>query len=148
MYIIALLIIYVVGGLATRALPAWSDKSIVPFYSWFFFVDVPEYVQQSALIIHEYDGEQLEGPILFQNALGIVDNPRSAKARELIQRLRKSLDDGDVETSRMLRKQLEDNFLPLCLGYRIATIAYNPIERWKHGTYEVLFEEEFNTSCE
>jgi hypothetical protein len=58
-YIIAFLIIYFLGGLTTVVLPAWQDKSMIPFYSWFLFDNVPNERQMPALLILEYRGNIL-----------------------------------------------------------------------------------------
>jgi len=146
-FIMSLLVIYVMVGFSTRLLPAWSDKSIIPFYSWFFFVDVPERVQLPALIILENNEIILEDPVFYQDAVGIVEQPRSPKVRELTTKLRKSLDENNKEDIMHFRSILEEGFLPGCIRYSVADIEYNPINRWRSREYMVVTSEEFSTTC-
>lgn len=145
--VVLLLVAYVTIGFTTALLPGWQDKSILPFYSWFFFVNVPEEVETPALLIVEYNQQALPEPIFFQDAVGLVREPWSAKARELIQTLRYRLDAGDESSAAKLRTDLENNFLSDCTTYQIATVTYHPFERWQHGSYEVLDSTTFSTGC-
>ena len=148
-FILAFFILYFVGGLATEVFPAWQDKSMIPFYSWFLFDRVPNDRSTSALRILEYRGTIVEPPLLFQEAKGVVKEPRSPKARELISKMTKSIRKNQKEETGHLRESLEQSFLPGCLRYEIVMIKYDPIERWKTGHYTVEqnSKKEFRTPC-
>lgn len=148
-FILALFILYFIGGLATEILPAWRDKSMIPFYSWFLFDTVPNKKHIASLRILEYRGKVLEPPVLFVEAKGVVREPRSPKARELISELNKSIRQNQKEETGRLREFLEQSFLPRCIRYEIVLIKYDPIERWKTGFYTVQenSRKEFSTPC-
>lgn len=148
-FIIAFLVMYFIGGLFTEVLPAWRDKSMIPFYSWFLFDTVPNARQVPALRILEYRGNVLEPPPLFAEAQGLVDDPQSPKARELIGELSKSIMASQEEEGKRLRAFLEQSFLPPCVRYEVVLIEYDPIERWKTGHYTVQSNrrKQFITPC-
>lgn len=148
-FVLAFFIVYFVGGLATEILPPWKDKSMIPFYSWFLFDKVPNERHIPSLRILEYEGNSVEPPLLFAEAKGVVKEPRSPKARELIGALGRSIWKNQEEESRRLREFLEQSFLPLCVRYEIVMIEYDPIERWKTGNYTVMQNsgKEFSTPC-
>lgn len=146
--LIIFLVVYFIGGLATKALPAWKDKSIIPFYSWFLFDKVPNKDRTtSAVRIIEYRGDIFQPPLLFTEAEGVVTEPRSPKARDVIQNLARSIARSQEEQSRFLREAFEQNFLPSCVRYEVISLEYNPIERWKTGRYIVKSSKEFTTPC-
>ena len=147
--IIAFLIIYFIGGLSTLALPAWKDKKLIPLYSWFLFDRVPSEKRVAHVVrILEYQGKILQPPLLFTEAKDVVAEPRSQKAREIIQELSLGIMQNQDEGNKELQKLFEQNFLPPCVRYEIASIEYNPIERWKSNQYEIKTSKEFATSCQ
>ena len=148
-FIIAFLIIYFIGGLSTLALPAWKDKKLIPLYSWFLFDKVPSEKRTAHVVrILEYQGRILQPPLLFTEAQDVVAEPRSPKAREIIQELSLGIMRNRDEENKELQKLFEQNFLPPCVRYEIALIEYSPIARWKSDQYEIKTSKEFTTSCE
>jgi len=146
-YIIVFLIIYFIGGLSTAALPAWKDKSITPFFSWFLFHKVPNNGQMASVRILEYNGDVFDPPLFFTQAEDVVADPRSQKARQLIHEFLKSIQLKQDKKSEEVRAIFEQNFLPSCIRYEVVALEFNPIERWKSGQYTVKTKKEFTTVC-
>lgn len=146
--LILFFVVYFVGGLMTAVLPPWKDKSVIPFFSWFLFDRVPptkrlEYVAR----VLEYQGKVLEQPPLFSEAKGIVMEPRSAKAREIIREFTLAILERNEKEENRLRRIFEQSFMPACVRYEMALIEYSPIERWKNGSYVVKKNKEFSIRC-
>ena len=98
--------------------------------------------------ILEYQGKILQPPLLFTEAKDVVAEPRSQKAREIIQELSLGIMQNQDGGNKELQKLFEQNFLPPCVRYEIASIEYNPIVRWKSNQYEIKTSKEFATSCQ
>lgn len=146
-FLISFLVVYFIVGLSTAALPAWKNKSITPFFSWFLFDKVPNKGQTSSVRILEYDGNVFEPPLLFTEAKNVVSEPRSQKARQVIQEFLRSIERNQSEEIESVRATFEQNFLPSCVRYEVVALEYNPIERWKSGQYTIKRSMEFNTLC-
>ena len=135
--IISLLLFYFYAGLSTEIFLPGREKDFPPFFSWFLFSHVPSVATEKyAVLILEANGNIIE-PILFDDAAGVVTEPYSPKARELISRFAMSIiyQRQEQET---LRNQFEDIYLPPKTSYEVAVISYNPVERFKSKKFEVL----------
>ena len=129
--LLAFLAVYAIGGLATEVLLPGREKSAIPFFSWFLFAQVPNQMGVFAIKIHEYRGLPLDPPVFFEKASGIVSNPSSPKARELIQRIGERIDSGDRSTADDLRHRFEHGFLSAPTRYELIRLRYDPLERWR-----------------
>lgn len=136
---------YAVGGLATEILLPGREKGAIPFYSWFLFNLVPNHMQVYAVEISEQNGRVFDPPLPFRAAVGIVANPASPKARELIQRIGDRLNANDERTADALRRSFERTFLPTKTSYRIVRLEYDPLERWRNGVLTTVPLQTFTT---
>jgi hypothetical protein len=139
-FIFVLLVIYFVVGLSREFMlqTGGREKELIPFFSWFLFEKVPGNTRsQLAIRIVEYQGKKLDPPVLFEQADGIVDEPRSSKAKELIRRFGPEVMSGRAQEAERLRRILEQVYLPDNVRYELVMLQYNPVQRFEQGSYEV-----------
>lgn len=127
------LALYFAGGMLALLRP---DQEIFPVYSWFLFALVPDGRTQYGLLLEEVDGQPLDPPRLYQEAVGLVYSPHSITAHKLTQRLGAALERNDSAASRQ-RELLEKNWLPQQVRYSVVKLNADPILRWKNGRYEM-----------
>ena len=130
LFVVAALLFQLVVGLG-GALTA--RKEIFPFTSWFLFSMVPYETTDFDLILRALGDQPLEPPRTFGQGSGLVSQPHSIVAYQLIQQL------GDAETAhdaarvQALRRQIEGQFLVPAIHYDLVRVTYTPVERWQTG---------------
>ncbi len=133
-FIFTFLIFYFIAGLSTEILLPGRQKDIPPFFSWFLFNHIPQsQASQQAVRILEYQGKTFDPPVYFNQAYGVVEDPRSAKARELIRRLAGALLMEQKEESERLRRIFEQVYLPSSVRYDVVVVTYDPREQLLSG---------------
>ena len=126
------LVVYFIVGSATH-LAGYRMKEFPPFFNWFLFNQVPSHSQvMYAIRINEYDGIQYNPPVLFAEAVGMVSDPRSNRARDLTMRLGRALESNDSEALG-LRDVVERSYLRADTAYEIVKITYDPVVFFKIG---------------
>jgi hypothetical protein len=114
-----------------------TQREIFPFFSWALFADVPDRVEQAAIVITHVDGEALLRPMRFQEALSVVTRPHSVVAYHSIQDLARSwsTDTRDFDDRRL---RFERQFLKPGMKYALVIeTARDPIDARK-GIWESL----------
>jgi hypothetical protein len=146
-FIIAFLVFYFAAGLSTEVFLKGKQKEFIPLFSWFLFDHVPSERSNNryAVLVLEFNGKKLSSPLLYDEAYGIVNEPQSPKARELIKRLGESIERGEDWQIQRLRSQLEQIYLPKAIRYQIAVINYQPLKRIKTGEFEKRVVGEFES---
>lgn len=144
-FVIFSLVFYFVAGILTEVVLPNRQKNFLPFYSWFLFHKVPSETNRIAygVLILEVNGKVLRKPLLFEEALGIVEEPKSPKATELISSFARSLERKRTKESERYRSTFEDIYLPNNIRYQVAIIQYDPILRYETGKYKVTKIGEF-----
>lgn len=121
---------YFTIGLLTEI---FGKQEIIPIYSWFLFITVPNEKVEYAVLLYEYHGKVFQPPIFFQEAKGIVNQPTSAVALSNIQDFGRAESAGNKEESERVRKLFEQNFLPPPARYELVRLRYDPVQRWRKG---------------
>jgi hypothetical protein len=136
--ILLVLLFYFSAGLSTEIFMNGKEKDFPPFFSWFLFERVPneKYSTKYVVNITQIGGEQFNPPVLYGDAKGIVNEPASPKARDLIRFIGLNLNRGSTNESEKLRKYLERVYLPRSTKYEILLITYNPLTYFKTGKIE------------
>ena len=112
-----------------------TQREIFPFFSWALFAEVPERVEQVAIMITHVDGEPLIQPIRFQEALSVVTNPHSIAAYYSMQELARSwsANTRDFDDRRL---RFERQFLKPGMQYALGIeTARDPIDA-RNGLWE------------
>ena len=125
---------YFAGGLLTLLLP---EREIFPVYSWFLFALVPQNETQYAIVLHHVGNQELTPERLFQEADGIIAQPHSVAAFQLMQKFGAAFERKSPDATR-LRQQLEGTFLQRATRYELVKINSDPVARWKSGSYEII----------
>lgn len=133
------LCVYFVGGLATYSFSqTGTDKSFAPFFHWFLFAHVPD-----ARVSHQYmirltaiDGRELSPSIAFERAHGVINAPRSNRARDVIRLMGRAFDEGETGRAAELQRLFEQAFLPVGVEYELVRFTYDTLEHFKTGTFE------------
>lgn len=142
-FIFILLFLYFVLGIA--AFPMGNTKTLIPFFSWFLYIRVPNETNMYAVRIYEYHGKKFDPPVFLHEAKNIVSESSSAKAREIIQRLGRSITNGHNNQIRYLRRLFEDAYVSSPAKYEIVKIKYNPIKLWNKNEIEVKSIKKFTS---
>lgn len=137
-FIFFLIIFYFISGLSTEIFLSNRQKDFPPFFSWFLFDRVPnaQEIRKFSVLILEVNGKKITPPVLFYDAKGIVAEPDSPKARELIKKLGYALQTGAQDLR--LQKLLEEAYLPENTKYEIVLVGYDPLLRYKSGNYKII----------
>ena len=137
-FIVFLIVFYFISGISTEIFLNNKPKDFPPFFSWFLFSKVPsaKETQKFSVLILEANGRKITPPILFDDAKGIVAEPRSPKARELITNLGGTMQKGAPDDR--LKLLLERLYLPPNTKYEIVLVSYNPLVRFKNGEYGII----------
>lgn len=102
---------------------------IFPIYSWQLFSFVP---QKS---ITEFAIQIQETSALFQAP--------SVAAHTLIQKLGKAQTRNNSIKVEQFRKEFEEYYLKQPVKYDLILITFNPLERWRNGTYQKTYLKTF-----
>ena len=128
------LVIYFVGGLLGALTP---KHEIFPVSSWFLFPVTPNPDTKFALRLYRVEGKTLEPPRFYEEADGIVSDPRSIDVYEAVQMLGKAERRGDLPVIARIRRIIDSNsVMPPC-RYELVTVTYDPVERWKTGEVQI-----------
>lgn len=147
--VLFVIVFYFFAGLSTEIFLSGREKDFPPFFSWFLFDTVPneKYTTKYTLLIVDVNGKLFNPPVFYNQAKGIVKEPDSPKARDLIRYLATSLVRNDSESIERYRKLLEQIYLPRNTHYEVVAADYNPIVLFKTGKYEKIEKlEEFKTN--
>ncbi len=131
--------LYFIGGLLSVLAPR---HEIFPVFSWFLFSITPNPDTKFALRLHEVAGKGLEQPRYYEKAEGIVNEPRSIKVYQMVQKLGKAEERDDRAEITRIRFMLEKNYVLTPCRYDLLAVTYDPVKRWKTG----LMQEETVTT--
>lgn len=131
-----ILILYFVGGLATRRF-----GEVYPVFHWGLFASVSEERRGYEIWVVEQDGRRFDPPVMFQRlpeyeqlmaaSYDIYRTPR------VIRYFASALEDGRAARAEELRQVFEYNFLPGDkVHYRVVRVDYNALERYNTGRIE------------
>jgi hypothetical protein len=139
-FIVGFLVFYFVAGLSTEVILPGREKDVPFFFSWFLFSHTPneKWSTQYTVRILEFDGKVIDPPVLFSEAYGIVEKPKSSKPRDLIRRFGSSTATGRDAESERLRRLFEQIYLPAPIRYELVIISYDPVKRYKTGEFESI----------
>lgn len=140
LFIIGFIFLYFIIGMATGFSGA---NEIFPFFSWRLFAHIPDNTSEYAIIVEVFNGTTVSPPQLFQEAKGIIKESDSIIAHKLIQNFGKAYERKDIQEAEELRRLFEANYIKGPARYRLIRIIYNPVERWKTGSYEMINIQEF-----
>lgn len=143
-FILFIIVFYFAAGLATRLLPGSREKDIIPFYSWFLFDRVPNGQRSYEIRIRKQNGKTISPPVLFENADGIVAEPKSPKARLITKTMGENSERRDEAGLEQLRKQFEQAFLVASASYDLVITTYDPVARFKGEKPDIRVVKEFN----
>jgi hypothetical protein len=90
------------------------------------------------------NGRIIDPPVLFEEAVGVVDEPRSPKARSIIKIMNESVRSGNDDQFQTLKKQFEQAFFVPPAAYDLVAVKYDPVERFKNKTLEIRVIKQFN----
>lgn len=133
--IAALIVAYVVVSTAIKVGPGPSE--IFPVFSWSLFSHVPNLRHDYGLLILAVDGRGDDPPRYIEETRGVFPRAHRAVRARNIQELGRAASENDWVRARDIRRFIE----PLYLGerrlvrYAIVRRAYDPLERWKRGTF-------------
>ena len=99
-----------------------------PFASWSLFSLVPGRQTEFDLIVHTAAASQP-----FNRADRLVYHPHSIVIHEVVQQLGDAVRVGNAAAVRALRRQIEQEFIPLVTGYDLVRVTYTPVDRWRTG---------------
>ena len=112
-----------------------SHEEVFPVFSWYLFHQVPVVRVRYALRLHELHGQVLDPAVFYEEAEGIVARPHSTEAQTTIRRLAEAIEAGHDDTIRHLKQVLETEYLPPNVRYELVQRIFDPLERWRNGTY-------------
>ena len=127
---VAALLAELVVGLGGTLTPR---KEIFPFASWFLFSTVPYETTDFDLILRTLGDQPLEPARAFSQGSGLVSQPHSIVAYQVIQQLGDAEKAHDAARIQALRRQIEGQFLVPAIHYDLVRVTYAPLERWQTG---------------
>jgi len=133
------LLLYFLGGVAASRVPRriLPHGEVFPVFSWFLFAKVPQHAERFGLRIHQSEGIDLDPPLFFEEAIGIVHHPHDVTAQRIIQRLGKAEQRGKQAAVQRMRALLEEIYLPPGTRYELVNVISDPLHRWRTGEREV-----------
>lgn len=126
----ALLAVEFVAGLAGEIPPR---HEIFPFASWFLFAEVPHQTAEYDLEFRAVDDRPLAVPLRFSRAGGLVHQPHSIVAFQVIQQFGQALTRHNAADLPALRRQIDALCGPGRLRYDVVAIIYDPVPRYDTG---------------
>ncbi|MEM6822131.1 MAG: hypothetical protein AAF558_09345 [Verrucomicrobiota bacterium] len=122
-------LMFLIGELALSN--SKGNYEFFPFYSWSMFALVPNEEKNYQVMIHRVGSHTLDPPIDFREAGSFAKNPGALPAYHVIQKLGKSLEAGDIDTSKKLRNHLESTYLQPNTSYEVMKQKEDPLKLWK-----------------
>jgi hypothetical protein len=140
--LVALVVVYV--ALAVERETVHGRGEIFPFASWSLFTLVPNEVRDYTVHITEINGRRIDPPLAYENSHAHFLNAHSHNAYISIQKLGRAVESKDDAAIRRIRGYFEHLDLNMRSGevaggagvtYDIVTRRYDPVERWRQGTF-------------
>jgi hypothetical protein len=110
---------------------------IYPVFSWTLFSKVPQERIAWGLRIVAYNGQVLDSPLFYEEADGIVSDPRSISAQYAIRRMCRAELAGNAREVKDARRLLEQTYLATGIRYELVRVRYDPLTRWRSGHREI-----------
>ena len=106
---------------------------VFPFASWFLFTLVPNHTTEYDLEFRVANDRPLDPPVRFSRAGGLVLQPHSITAFNVIQGLGAALEHGNDREVRALRAQIDALCGASRLSYDLVKVTYDPAARYDTG---------------
>lgn len=137
--IVALLVVFLSVYAALLGFTVARDSdAIFPFNRWDLFSKVPNAMSRNySLRFVEVDGRVLDEPVYFDHAHGVVDDPGSPVASQLMQDLGHALSRGDDDAAFNAHLQLQARFMQ-GIGsarYEVVYRTFDVLERHRCGCF-------------
>jgi hypothetical protein len=135
-FIASFLAFYVTLGIFARIVLR-SQGELFPIYTWALFSRVPNEQREFALRIRAVGCKVLESPLYFQDAGQWFRQAESISAYVSIQKLGSAVLANDIVEIDKVRRLLESVYLrgPEGVRYEVVERKFNPMDRWKYGTF-------------
>ena len=133
-----MIVAYIATAVCLRLV--FDTKEIFPIFSWSLFSVIPTSPHEDiGVLVTEIDGNPLNPYADFMTAKNLFSQAGSIEAYYVIQRLGKAVLAQDDQTENSSRRLLEGQYVDgfkSNLKYRIVKRRYDPIERWKNGSFQ------------
>jgi hypothetical protein len=137
-FISVFLAIYFLLGVSTYFFQKADAKNFPPLFHWFLFNRVPneQGMRHYTAQIVSRDERVYSSPIFFVAAGANVTDPKSNRARDLLQKIGRAIESQDELSSQQLIAIFEAAYILPGTRYEIVAVDYKPIERFLHGDIE------------
>lgn len=139
------LLVYLLGGLATRAFTDEAAQEAYPFFSWYLFADVPDQSFTYTVDVRSLNGVTYPTPLSWAKVPQLFNGWTQSPTHylHLIKLLGQAVEKGDGVEVQTERTQFEKIFYGSRASYEVVKVEGNPVERWQHtdatGTVIAIF---------
>ncbi|HEV7671964.1 MAG TPA: hypothetical protein VGS22_25860 [Thermoanaerobaculia bacterium] len=127
-----LVVVYFFAGGASQKLIKGVDE-IIPLYGWSLFSKVPNDDNRYVLLIRRYKKRNFKPPVSFLHAPDTIVVGNRYIGRKIIQRLGRSIERGEEDKAKDLRRLLEQSYLTDRVRYELIFERYDPMQKWQTG---------------
>jgi hypothetical protein len=115
-------------GLSAIAAPGYE---VFPFFCWFLFPVTPNQVHRYALELEQQDGRRLQPPVTYEALHTLGRQRNSMDLQVAVQAFGDAVSTGQTTRRSELRSLIEANFLTAPCAYRLVSVSYDPMQRWR-----------------